>query len=160
MKQKRRTTKKVHSKNAVKGAALENREHKSSVFVDLFYEDETAEKNLLSLYNALHGTHCRNEKRIHKIRVENILYKNFKNDISFEVDQKVIIFGEHQSTVNPNMPLRCLMYAGRAYEQVVDKEARYRSQLVKIPVPEFYVFYNRNDPEIFKRRGFNKESNL
>ncbi len=41
----------------------ENREHKSSVFADLFYEDETAEKNLLSLYNALHSTNYRSEKR-------------------------------------------------------------------------------------------------
>lgn len=36
-----------------RAAWKENREHKSSVFADLFYEDETAEKNLLSLYNAL-----------------------------------------------------------------------------------------------------------
>ncbi len=68
--------------------------------------------------------------------------KNFKNDISFEVEQKVIVFGEHQSTVNKNMPLRCLMYAGRAYEQLVDSEDRYRTALVKIPAPEFYTFYN------------------
>ena len=155
MKQKRTSKKKVSSTNVavasaeqlksvitVADAEKENREHKDSVFVDLFYEDETAEKNLLSLYNALHDTHYRNVKNIRKIRVENVLYKNFKNDISFEVDQKVIVFGEHQSTVNKNMPLRCLMYAGRAYEQLVDSEDRYRTALVKIPAPEFYTFYN------------------
>ena len=120
----------------------ENRKHKDSVFVDLFYEDETAEGNLLSLYNALHGTDIRDESRIRKVRVEDVLYKNFKNDISFEVDGQVIVFGEHQSTVNPNMPLRCLLYAGRAYEQLVEEEARYRTTLVKIPTPEFYTFYN------------------
>lgn len=120
----------------------ENREHKDSVFVDLFYEDETAEKNLLSLYNALHDTDYQNEEVIHKVRIEKVLYKNFKNDISFEMNGKIIVFGEHQSTVNPNMPLRCLMYAGRAYEQLVDKKARYKTNLVKIPVPEFYIFYN------------------
>lgn len=156
MKQKRTRTKKVHSKNTVAAsttqqkpetaaAAKDNRKHKDSVFVDLFYEDETAEKNLLSLYNALHGTHYQNEKKIHKIRVEDILYKNFKNDISFEVDHKVIIFGEHQSTVNKNMPLRCLMYAGRAYERLIDAAARYQRQLVEIPAPEFYTFYNGTD---------------
>ena len=155
MKQKRTSKKKVSSTNVavasaeqlksvitVADAEKENREHKDSVFVDLFYEDETAEENLLSLYNALHDTHYRNVKKIRKIRVENVLYKNFKNDISFEVDQKVIVFGEHQSTVNKNMPLRCLMYAGRAYEQLVDSEDRYRTALVKIPAPEFYTFYN------------------
>ena len=155
MKQKRTSKKKVSSTNVavasaeqlksvitVADAEKENREHKDSVFVDLFYEDETAEENLLSLYNALHDTHYRNVKNIRKIRVENVLYKNFKNDISFELDQKVIVFGEHQSTVNKNMPLRCLMYAGRAYEQLVDSEDRYRTALVKIPAPEFYTFYN------------------
>ena len=120
----------------------ENREHKDSVFVDLFYEDETAKENLLSLYNALHDTDLRDESLIRKVRVENVLYKNFKNDISFEVGDQVVVFGEHQSTVNPNMPLRCLLYAGRAYEQLVEEEARYRSTLVKIPTPEFYTFYN------------------
>ena len=155
MKQKRTSKKKVSSTSVavasaeqlksvitVADAEKENREHKDSVFVDLFYEDETAEENLLSLYNALHDTHYRNVKNIRKIRVENVLYKNFKNDISFEVDQKVIVFGEHQSTVNKNMPIRCLMYAGRAYEQLVDSEDRYRTALVKIPAPEFYTFYN------------------
>ena len=54
----------------------------------------------------------------------------------------MLVFGEHQSTVNPNMPLRCLLYLGRAYEQLMDKRARYRTTLVKIPTPEFYTFYN------------------
>lgn len=127
---------------AAPAAEKENREHKDSVFVDLFYEDETAEENLLSLYNALHGTNYRSRKMIRKIRVGNILYKNFKNDISFEVGEKLIVFGEHQSTVNQNMPLRCLMYVGRAYEQLLDQRARYRNAMVKIPTPEFYTFYN------------------
>lgn len=43
------------------------------------------------------------------------------------------------------MPLRCLMYAGRAYEQLVDKRARYQTSLAKIPTPEFYTFYNGVD---------------
>lgn len=120
----------------------ENREYKDSLFVDLFYKDETAEKNLLSLYNALHDTDLKDDGLIRKIKIEDILYKNFKNDVSFELNGKVIVFGEHQSTVNPNMPLRCLLYAGRVYEELVDDDARYRTRLVKIPTPEFYVFYN------------------
>lgn len=120
----------------------ENREYKDSLFVDLFYTDVTSVENLLSLYNALHGTSLKDEGLIRKIKIDNILYKNFRNDISFEVEGRVIVFGEHQSTVNPNMPLRCLMYAGRAYEQLVDDDARYRSTMVKIDTPEFYTFYN------------------
>ncbi len=126
----------------------ENREYKDSVFVDLFYSDETATENLLSLYNALHDANIQDTSMIRKIKVDDVLYKNFRNDISFEVNGKVIVFGEHQSTVNPNMPLRCLMYAGRAYEQLTDDNVKYKTTLVKIPTPEFYVFYNgvRNRP--------------
>lgn len=103
MKQKRTSVKKTHRRYTAAqrkaGTVLrtkENREHKDSVFVDLFYQDETAEENLLSLYNALQGTNYRSKAKIRKIRIDDILYKNFKNDISFEVDQKVIVFGEHQ----------------------------------------------------------------
>ena len=120
----------------------ENREHKDSVFVDLFYQDETAKKNLLSLYNALHDTNYKDETIIRKVKIDDVLYKNFKNDISCEVNGQVLVFGEHMSTINRNMPLRCLMYVGRAYEQLVDSKARYRTTLVKIATPEFYVFYN------------------
>lgn len=153
MKQKRASRKRARRTEAAavfaeqqgtqaRAAGKENREHKSSVFIDLFYEDETAEKNLLSLYNALHGTNYRSEKKIHKIRVGDVLYKNFKNDISFEMDYKVIVFGEHQATINKNMPLRFLMYVGRAYEQLIETKARYWRHRVKIPTPEFYTFYN------------------
>ena len=129
----------------------ENREHKDSLFVDLFYQDETAKKNLLSLYNALHDTNYEDETIIRKVKIDDVLYKNFKNDISCEVNGLVLVFGEHQSTINRNMPLRCLMYVGRAYEQLVDSKARYRTTLVKIPTPEFYVFYNGEKEQPLER---------
>ncbi len=129
----------------------ENREHKDSVFVDLFYQDETAKKNLLSLYNALHDTEYEDENLVRKVKIDDVLYKNFKNVISFEVNGQVLVFGEHQSTVNMNMCLRCLMYLGRAYEQLVDSKARYRTTLVKIPTPEFYTFYNGKKEQPLER---------
>ena len=129
----------------------ENREHKDSVFVDLFYQDETAKKNLLSLYNALHDTNYEDETIIRKVKIDDVLYKNFKNDISCEVNGQVLVFGEHMSTINRNMPLRCLMYVGRAYEQLVDSKARYRTTLVKIPTPEFYTFYNGKKEQPLER---------
>ena len=119
-----------------------NRNYKDSMFVDLFYEDETAQENLLSLYNALHDSSLQEKGMIQKMRVEDILYKNFRNDISFQAEGKIIVFGEHQSSINPNMPLRCLLYMGRAYEQLTDDTAKYGTKLVKIPTPECYVFYN------------------
>lgn len=84
----------------------ENRECKNSVFVDLFYEDETAEENDIALYNALH-------------------------DEPLPPGTKV-----------ENMPLRSLLYLGRAYEQLVPVQKRYRKRRVPIPKPEIYTFYN------------------
>lgn len=120
----------------------ENRECKNSVFVDLFYEDETAEENDIALYNALHEEPLPPGTTIEKICVDNKLYMNFKNDVSFGIGGKVLVFGEHQSTVNENMPLRSLLYLGRAYEQMIPVQDRYRRNLVQIPKPEIYTFYN------------------
>ena len=125
----------------------ENREVKSSVFADLFYEDESAEKNIISLYNALHEEPLPEEIQIEKIHVGDAIYMNLKNDISFGVGGKTIIMGEHQSTVNENMPLRNLLYIGRVYEQIVPSEARYRKKRVTLAKPEFYTFYNGIEKE-------------
>ena len=48
----------------------------------------------------------------------------------------------HQSTVNENMPLRSLLYIGRAYERLVPPRSRYKKKIVFLPTPEFYTFYN------------------
>ena len=123
----------------------ENRGIKNSVFVDLFCEDETAAENDVSLYNALHDEPLEENALIKIFRIENVIYMNFKNDISFGVNDRILIFGEHQSTINENMPLRALMYVGRAYEALTSINSRYRKTLLKIPTPEFYTFYNGND---------------
>ena len=126
--------------------AKENREVKNSVLVDLFYEDESADENDRALYNALHEEPLPEETKIERFRMDNVLYMNFKNDFSFRTGGKVIVMGEHQSTINKNMPLRNLMYIGRAYEQLVPGRQRYKRGIVKLPKPEFYTFYNGKDP--------------
>ena len=68
--------------------------YKDSLFADLFYSDETAKKNLLGLYNALHGTDLKDEGLIRKVKIEDILYKNFNNDISCEVNNEIFVFGD------------------------------------------------------------------
>ena len=123
-------------------AGKENREIKNSVFVDLFYEDESAEENEIALFNAIHDQPLPDGTKIRKFRVDNTIYMNFQNDISFDAGGKVIVFGEHQSTVNENMPLRSLLYIGRAYERIVPPRSRYKKKLVPLPTPEFYTFYN------------------
>ena len=123
-------------------AGKENREIKNSVFVDLFYEDESAEANEIALFNAIHDEPLPEGTKIRKFRVDNTIYMNFQNDISFDAGGKVIVFGEHQSTVNENMPLRSLLYIGRAYERLVPPRSRYKKKIVSLPTPEFYTFYN------------------
>lgn len=110
----------------------ENKKYKNSMFVDLFFEDETANENDIALYNALHEEALPPNTLIQKIRIDDVLYMNFKNDISFDVNEKLLIFGEHQSTINENMPLRSLMYIGRAYEQIVPVRDRYKKRLVRM----------------------------
>lgn len=120
----------------------ENREVKNSVFVDLFCYDKTAEKNAIALYQALHEETLPEGTKIEWVQVDNIIYMTLRNDVAFEVDGRTMIFAEHQSTINENMPLRSLLYAGRGYEKLVQEEGRYRKKLIKIPNPEFYTFYN------------------
>lgn len=122
----------------------ENREIKSSVFVDLFADDEKdGKKNFLSLYNAIHGTDLKLEETelVHK-KIPQSIYKPFDNDISMIINGRLIVLIEHQSTPNNNMPLRFLEYYVHLLYGIVPAEARYREKLYKIPSPEFYVFYN------------------
>ena len=119
-----------------------NRRYKDSVFVDFFSEDKTAKANFLSLYNALHGTSYQSTAILKNIRLKQVLYMSFANDVSYLVDNKLIVLAEHQSTVNPNMPIRCLEYIARLYEQFYKSKEKYSRKQLAIPTPEFYVFYN------------------
>ena len=73
------------------------------------------------------------------------MYMNIINDVSCLVDNKIIVLAEHQSTINENMPLRFLQYIARLYEKLQAPTDRYLRKLSKIPLPEFYVFYNGLD---------------
>ena len=123
---------------------MENRNHKDSLFIDLFCKDQKSGKeNFISLYNALHQTNLNLETTtLEEVNIENILYMALSNDIAILVDGRLIVLVEHQSTINENMPLRLLEYVSRIYEQIVPSEDRYEKKMIKIPYPEFYVFYN------------------
>lgn len=49
---------------------------------------------------------------------------------------------EHQSTWNPNMPLRFLIYVAKEYQVLVRNQTLYASKMVELPTPHFVVFYN------------------
>ena len=119
-----------------------NRTYKSSVFTSLFQTCDDAKKNALSLINAIHGTNITDESRIKHIDLETSIYNRMRNDVSFMLDDRLVVLVEHQSTINNNMPLRSLMYISRIYERITDRKTRYRKSLIKIPTPEIYVLYN------------------
>ena len=75
--------------------------------------------------------------------IENVIYLTMRNDISFLVDSQMTLY-EQQSTYNPNMPLRGLMYFAQAYQIYLSKLGKilHRTSIVKIPNPRFIVFYN------------------
>ena len=123
---------------------MENRNHKDSLFIDLFCKDKLdGKKNFISLYNALHNTNLDLEHtKLEEVNIENVLYMALSNDIAMLVDNRLVVLVEHQSTINENMPLRLLEYVSRIYEQLVPSEDRYEKKMIKIPYPEFFVFYN------------------
>ena len=123
-----------------------NRNYKDSVFVDLFAHDITAKENFISLYNALHGTNLDTKTTdVQPVMLEQVLYMKYYNDIAMLIDGKIVILIEHQSTINKNMPFRFLEYIARIYEKITTKDEKFGRKLVKLPVPEFYVFYNGKD---------------
>ncbi|WP_407435555.1 PD-(D/E)XK nuclease family transposase [Treponema sp.] len=128
--------------------AFINRKYKDSVFTDLFGSDIKAKKNFLELYNALSGNDYKlNEVSLERKVIEQSLYKTFNNDVSWEIDGKLIVLVEHQSTINENMPFRCLEYVTRIYEGIVPLQKRYAEKVYKIPNPDFYVVYVGKDKQ-------------
>ena len=120
----------------------ENRKHKDSLFVDYFSKDRDWKQHFLSLYNALHGTNLQvADTQLERVNLEQVLYKSYYNDIAVLVDGQFILMIEHQSTINPNMPLRLLEYVARIYGSIVDSKAKFSRHLVPLARPEFIVFY-------------------
>ena len=120
----------------------ENRSHKDSLFVDYFSKDRDWKQHFLSLYNALHGTNLQvADTVLERVNLEQVLYKSYYNDIAVLVDGQFILMIEHQSTINPNMPLRLLEYIARIYGNIVDSKAKFSRHLVPLARPEFIVFY-------------------
>ncbi|MDR2210009.1 MAG: Rpn family recombination-promoting nuclease/putative transposase [Spirochaetaceae bacterium] len=119
-----------------------NTGYKDSVFSLLFSEPET----LRELYSALEGVPLDKEIPITINTLSDVLYMERYNDISFTIGNKLVILIEHQSSVNPNMPLRILLYIARIYEKIIERKSLYRETLLKIPRPEFFVLYNGPKP--------------
>lgn len=113
------------------------RDYKASMFA-MLYEDK---EELLALYNAINGTDYKDPDMLEINTLENAIYMSMKNDVSFIIDTRLELY-EHQSTFNPNLPLRDLMYLADLYSGYTRQMNLYGTKAVSIPTPRFIVFYN------------------
>ena len=119
-----------------------NEKHKSSVFSRLFSKEDV----LRELYAALEGISIPPETPISINTLSNALIKGVINDVSFTIDNRLVVLMEHQSTINKNMPLRLLLYIAHIYEKIVGSKTMHQKKMLEIPTPEFIVLYNGTDP--------------
>jgi len=119
-----------------------NDKFKNSVFTALF-EDPVL---LRELYCALENVSLPSDTPVTINTLKNVLHMGKYNDISFVISGKLVVLIEHQSTINPNMALRLLIYIARVLEQIVESNTLYSRKRIAIPWPEFYVLYNGIEP--------------
>lgn len=116
------------------------RNHKDTVFRMLYKNP----KNALELYNGLCGKHYTDETQLRYNTLENAVYMNVKNDVSFLIHDYTVLY-EQQATWNPNMPIRNLYYIAdifHNYERNEQEFSIYGTRKIELPRPEFVVFYN------------------
>ena len=116
-----------------------NRKYKDSLFRLVFRE----KKELLSLYNAVNASYYDNPEELEVTTLDDAIYLHWKNDVSFLIKDEMNLY-EHQSSINPNMPLRGLIYLTGLYKAYIDKNGFdiYTGKLVKLPMPQYIIFYN------------------
>ena len=122
------------------------RKYKDRLFRMAFRE----KKHLLALYNAVNGSTYEDPEALEIRTLEDAIYLGMKNDASFLLDD-VLSLWEHQSTWNPNMPVRALSYFARLYQSYIQEHGLnvYSTRLQRLPFPQYLVFYNgfREEPD-------------
>ncbi len=119
-----------------------NKKYKDRFFCLLFGSAEYREY-ALSLYNAVNDTEYENADELVLYTLSDAVYMKMKNDVSYLVHNTIALY-EQQSTVNPNMPVRGLLYFGEMYSKYISNSSDdlYGSKLIKLPNPQYIVFYN------------------
>ena len=125
-----------------------NREHKDGVFCLAFQDAE----DQLSLYNAMNDTSYEDPDELIVYTLNDAVYIGIKNDMSFLMGEMLNLY-EHQSTKNPNMPMRGLLYLARNFESYIAQNHlnMYGRTLQKFPLPQYYIFYNGTEDEPDRR---------
>ena len=118
-----------------------NREHKNSVFTMLF-DDKAV---LLELSNALFGAHYGADTPIEITTIKNALSRGRVNDLSYVLDDRLIVLVEHQSTLSDIMPYRMLMYIAETYSRLYHNTMQYRRYKFPLKRPKFIVLYNGDE---------------
>lgn len=125
------------------------RDYKSRMFTMIFRD----KKELLQLYNAVGQRNYDDPELLTINTLENAIYMSMQNDLSFIIDSRLSLY-EHQSTYNPNLPLRFLLYLSDLYEKMITGKNVYGTKIIQIPAPKFIVFYNgreeRPEREVLK----------
>lgn len=114
-----------------------NRIYKDRLYKMIFND----KSELLKLYNVINGTHYDDPAMLTITTLDNAIYMTMENDLSFIIDMRLALY-EQQSTVNPNLPLRFLMYITDIYSAYTKDMNIYGSKKVQIPLPSFVIFYN------------------
>ena len=106
----------------------------------------TSKENALSLYNAVNRSEYDNPGDLEFNTIADAIYMGMKNDFSFLFSAEINLF-EHQSTWNPNMPLRGFIYLANLLEAYVQRKRLnvHGSRLLKLPTPHYIVLYNGED---------------
>ena len=132
--------------------AEDHPQYKDRLFNFIFGSEENKAWTL-SLYNAINGSNYTDPNAIEITTIKGIMYLGMHNDVSFLITEELIkeqmdLF-EHQSSYNPNTPLRMMQYAGNLYDKyiIVRKLNKYGSKLIKLPAPKLVVFYNGTDEQ-------------
>jgi predicted transposase YdaD len=119
-----------------------NKTSKASVFTLLFSDPA----RLRELYNAISGENYDDSAVIVINTLQKALFMDRINDLSFTINDKIVVLIEHQSSINPNMALRLLSYIARIYEKLIDHTKIYGVKKLVVPRPEFIVLYNGEEP--------------
>ena len=122
-----------------------NNKFKDTLFRKLFGENK---ENALSLFNAVNNTSYTTADELEFTTLESVVFMKAHNDVSFIFDSSMSLY-EHQSTYNPNMPLRGLLYFAQLYHKwLPSTEELFAPKLIEIPAPRYIVFYNGNSSKM------------
>lgn len=126
---------------------IANRTYQDSVFCNLFSDPIRG----IELVNALCHTNYQ-ASDLQNVTLHYTLKRDRYNDLAFLTkDQQLIIFFEHQSSFDPNIPIRTLLYVVRSYEKWLAGEYGEKSwdlhskKKIPLPQPKIFVLYTGSE---------------